>query len=163
MKRADWVITNPPFSILGIFIKQLKDLNKRFIICIPTTALSTHIIFNNIINKNFYIGFTELQYFLNENNELATVNVLWLTTEKHIPQKKVKYKLVKYDNYDALEVSKLIYLEDILDKGLKGKYGVPITILKSYLLYLPNIEVKDIITPTINNKNLFKRVLIEIK
>lgn len=166
MRKADWVITNPPFSILGIFIKQLKDLNKRFIICIPTTALSTHIIFNNIINKNFYTGFTELKYFLNENNELATVNVLWLTTEKHIQQRKVKelnYKLIKYDNYDALEVGKLEYLEDILAKGLKGKYGVPITILKSYILYLPNIEVKDIIEPTINNKNLFKRVLIEIK
>ena len=166
MKRADWVITNPPFSVLGIFIKQLKDLNKRFIICIPTTALCTKLIFNNIINKNFYTGFTELNYFINENNELATVNVLWLTTEKHIPQKKVKgikYNLVKYDNYDALEVSKLEYLEYILAKGLKGKYGVPITILKSYLLYLPNIEVKDIINPTINNKHLFTRVIIEIK
>ena len=166
MKRADWVITNPPFSILGIFIKQLKDLNKKFIICIPTTALGIKLIFNNIINKNFYTGFTELTYFLNENNELATVNVLWLTTYKHIPQKKVKksgFKLIKYDNYDALEISKLEYLEIILDKGLKGKYGVPITILKSYLLYLPNIEVKDIIRPTINNKKLFNRVLIEIK
>lgn len=166
MKIADWVITNPPFSILGIFIKQLKDLNKRFIICIPQTALSTNLIFNNIINKKFYTGFTELKYFINENNELADVKVLWLTTEKHIKQKKVKeikYKLIKYDNYDALEVCKLEYLEDILAKGLNGKYGVPITILKSYLLYLPNIEVKYIIEPTINNKHLFKRVLIEIK
>ena len=166
MRRADWVITNPPFSVLQIFIKQLKDLNKKFIICIPTTALKSKLIFNNIINKNFYTGFTELHYFINENNELATVNVLWLTTEKNIKVKEIKeikYKLVKYDNYDALEVSKLIYLEDILDKGLKGKYGVPITILKSYLLYLPNIEVKDIINPTINNKQLFSRVIIEIK
>ena len=166
MKRADWVITNPPFSVLGIFIKQLKDLNKRFIICIPTTALSTHIIFNNIINKKFYIGFTELKYFINENNELANVNVLWLTTEKHIKEKKVKeikYKLVKYDNYDALEVSKLIYLEDILYKGLKGKYGVPITILKSYIMYLPNIRIIDKIHPTINGKNLYCRIIIEIK
>ena len=166
MKRADWVITNLPFSVMQIFIKQLKDLNKRFIICIPTTALSTKIIFKNIIDKNFYTDFTELKYFLNENNELSTVNVLWLTTEKHIPHKKVKElncKLVKYDDYDALDVSKLIYLEDILAKGLKGKYGVPITILKSYLLYLPNIELKDIIIPTINNKHLFRRVLIEIK
>ena len=70
---------------------------------------------------------------------------------------------MKYEDYDALEISKLEYLEDILAKGLKGKYGVPITILKSYLLYLPNIEVKDIIRPTINNKKLFNRVLIEIK
>lgn len=166
MKQADWVITNPPFSVLQIFINQLKDLNKNFIICIPLTALSTKIIANNIISKNFYTGFTELHYFLNENNELATVKVLFLTTEEHIIEKKVKelnYNLIKYDNYDALEISKLIYLEDILAKGLKGKYGVPITILKSYLLYLPNIEVKDIITPRINNKNLFARVLIEIK
>ena len=166
MKRADWVITNPPFSVLGIFIKQLKDLNKRFIICIPTTALSTHIIFDNIINKKFYIGFTELKYFINENNELANVNVLWLTTEKinKVKQtKKLTYKLVKYDNYNALECSKLVYLEDIIARGLKGTFGVPITILKSYLLYLPNIEVKCIIKPMINNKHLFKRVLIEIK
>ena len=166
MRRADWVITNPPFSVLQIFIQQLKDLNKRFIICISVTALTTKIIFNNIVNKNFYTGFTELKYFLNENNELATVNVLWLTTEKHIIEKKVKksgFKLIKYDNYDALEISKLEYLEIILDKGLKGKYGVPITILKSYLLYLPNIDVKDVINPTINNKHLFKRVIIEIK
>ena len=95
MRRADWVITNPPFSVLRIFIKQLKDLNKRFIICIPVTALSTELIFKNIINKNFYTGFTELNYFLNENNELATVNVLWLTTEKHIIEKKVKNKILK--------------------------------------------------------------------
>ena len=166
MRRADWVITNPPFSVLQIFIQQLKDLNKRFIICISVTALTTKIIFNNIVNKNFYTGFTELNNFINENNELATVNVLWLTTEKHIPHKKVKElncKLVKYDNYDALEVSKLVYLEDIIAKGLKGTFGVPITFLKSYLLYLQNIEVKDIINPTINNKHLFKRVIIEIK
>ena len=25
MRRADWVITNPPFSVLQIFIKQIKD------------------------------------------------------------------------------------------------------------------------------------------
>ena len=166
MKRADWVITNPPFSILGIFIKQLKDLNKRFIICIPTIALATNIIANNIISKNFYIGFTELKYFLNENGDLADVNVLWLTTEKHIIEKKVKelnYKLIKYDDCDAMDVSKLAYLEDILAKGLKGKYGVPVTILNSYLLYLPNIEAKYLINPKINNKSIFKRVLIEVK
>ena len=166
MKRADWVITNPPFSILQTFIGQLKELNKQFLICIPTEALCTKLIFNNIINKNFYIGFTKLKYFLNENNELATVNVLWLTTEKinKIKQtKKLTYKLVKYDNYNALECSKLVYLEDIIARGLKGTFGVPITILDSYIMYLPNIEVKDIIRPTINNKKLFMRVLIEIK
>lgn len=171
MKEADWVITNPPFSVLQIFIKQLKDLNKRFIICIPVAALTTKIIFNDIINKNFFTGFTELSYFINKNNELSTVRVLWLTTEKHIIEKHIIEKkeqkrdleLIKYDDYDAIELSKLAYLEHILDKGLNGRYGVPITLLKSYLLYLPNIEVKGIIRPTIDNKKLFVRVLIEIK
>ena len=163
MKQADWVITNPPFSILQTFIRQLKDLNKNFIICIPTLALATNIVANNIISKNFYTGFTALNYFLNETGALASVNVLWLTTEKHIAEKKVKYNLIKYDNYDALDVSKLIYLEDIIAKGLKGKFGVPVTILNSYLLYLPNIEAKYIIQPRINNKKIFTRILIEIK
>ena len=85
---------------------------------------------------------------MDSNNNLASVNVLWLTTEKNIKVKEIKeikYNLVKYDNYDALEVSKLVYLEDIIAKGLKGTFGVPITILNSYLLYLPNIEAKYLI------------------
>lgn len=163
MKRADWVITNPPFSILQTFIRQLKELNKQFLICIPTTALGTKLISEKIIRKNFYIGFTELNYFMNENNELANVNVLWLTTEKVKKVKKIKYELIKYDDYNAFDLGKLEYLEDILEKNKKGFYGVPITILKSYLLYLPNIEAKCVIQPTINNKQLFKRILIEVK
>ena len=71
--------------------------------------------------------------------------------------------LIKYDNYDALEITKLEYLETLLDKGLKGKYGVPITILKSYIMYLPNIRIIDKIHPTINGKNLYCRIIIEIK
>lgn len=163
MKRADWVITNPPFSILGIFIDQLLTLGRKFLICVPLTKIKDNIVFEKIKNKELYTGYTHLTYFLDNNNNLATVNVLWLTTEKHIKEKKEKYKLVKYDNYDALEVSKLIYLEDILAKGLKGKFGVPITILDSYIMYLPNVRIIDKIQPSINGKNLYDRIRIEIK
>ena len=162
MKRADWVITNPPFSILGIFIDQLLTLGKKFLICVPFTKIKDNIVFEKIKNKELYTGYTHLTYFLDNNNSLASVNVLWLTTEKHIKVKEIKYKLVKYDNYDALEVSKLIYLEDIIAKGLKGTFGVPITILDSYIMYLPNIRIIDKIKPTINGKNLYDRIRIEI-
>lgn len=166
MKRADWVITNPPFSILGIFIDQLLTLEKKFLICVPLTKIKDNIVFEKIKNKELYTGYTHLTYFLDNNNNLASVNVLWLTTEKYIKEKKekkVKYKLIKYDNYDALEVSKLVYLEDIIAKGLKGTFGVPITILDSYIMYLPNIRIIDKIHPTINGKNLYDRIIIEIK
>ena len=166
MKRADLVITNPPFSVLGIFIDQLLTLEMKFLICVPLTKLKDNIVFEKIKNKELYTGYTHLTYFLDSNNNLASVNVLWLTTEKinKVKQtKKLTYKLVKYDNYNALECSKLVYLEDIIARGLKGTFGVPITILDSYIMYLPNIEVIDKIHPTINNKNLYTRVIIEIK
>lgn len=162
MKRADWVITNPPFSILGIFIDQLTTLKKKFIICVPLTKLKDNNVFEKIKNKELYTGYTHLTYFLDSNNNLASVNVLWLTTEK-INKVKQTYKLVKYDNYDALECSKLVYLEDIIARGLKGTFGVPITILDSYIMYLPNIRIIDKIKPTINGKNLYDRIIIEIK
>ena len=166
MKRADWVITNPPFSVLGIFIKQLITLGKKFLICVPLTKLTDNIVFEKIKNKELYTGYTHLTYFLDNNNNLASVNVLWLTTEKinKVKQtKKLTYKLVKYDDYDALEVSKLVYLEDIIARGLKGTFGVPITILDSYIMYLHNIEVIDKIKPTINGKKLYDRIRIKIK
>ena len=163
MKRADWVITNPPFSILGLFIDQLLTLGRKFLICVPLTSLSNNIVFEKIKNKELYTGYTHLTYFLDNNNNLSSVNVLWLTTEKHIKVKEIKYKLVKYDNYNALECSKLVYLEDIIARGLKGTFGVPITILDSYIMYLPNIRIIDKIQPTINGKNLFSRIRIEVK
>lgn len=88
MKKADWVITNHPFSILQTFIRQLKELNKQFLICIPLTALGTSFISEKIINKEYYTGYTHLTYFLDNNNNLASVNVLWLTTEKVKKNKK---------------------------------------------------------------------------
>ena len=163
MKRADWVITNPPFSLLFLFIDQLTTLKKKFIICVPLTKLKDNNVFEKIKNKELYTGYTHLTYFLDSNNNLASVNVLWLTTEKYIKEKKEKYKLIKYDDYDALEVSKLVYLEDIIARGLKGTFGVPITILDSYIMYLPNIRIIDKIKPTINGKNLYDRIRIEIK
>lgn len=166
MKRADLVITNPPFSVLGIFIDQLLTLGRKFIICVPLTKLKDNNVFEKIKNKELYTGYTHLTYFLDSNNNLASVNVLWLTTEKinKVKQtKKLTYKLVKYDNYNALECSKLVYLEDIIARGLKGTFGVPITILDSYIMYLPNIRIIDKIKPTINGKNLYDRIRIEIK
>lgn len=166
MKRADWVITNPPFSLLFLFIDQLTTLKKKFIICVPLTKLKDNNVFEKIKNKELYTGYTHLTYFLDSNNNLASVNVLWLTTEKinKVKQtKKLTYKLVKYDNYNALECSKLVYLEDIISRGLKGTFGVPITILDSYIMYLPNIEVIDKIHPTINGKKLYDRIRIKIK
>ena len=166
MKRADWVITNPPFSLLFLFIGQLITLKNKFIICVPLTKLKDNNVFEKIKNKELYTGYTHLTYFLDSNNNLASVNVLWLTTEKinKVKQaKKLTYKLVKYDNYNALECSKLVYLEDIIARGLKGTFGVPITTLDSYIMYLPNIEVVDKIKPTINGKNIYDRIRIKIK
>ena len=50
-----------------------------------------------------------------------------------------------------------------LKKNKKGFYGVPITILNSYLLYLSNIRPMYLIRPKKKGKLVYTRLLIEVK
>ncbi len=147
--EADVVITNPPFSRLKDLLEMVTLLDKEFLLVVPLTAINYRRTFQLIWKKRAWFGTTAIKKFLmrNEDGTLTPVSVqtLWLTNLYHEAERKrlaplrtmaenreqakgkaceeILYK--RYDNYDAIEVSRLEYIPT----DYQGTIGVPITVL----------------------------------
>ena len=186
LKQADIVVTNPPFSLFREYVSQLIDYNKKFIIVGAKTAIGYKEIFKLIKENKIWLGYTpklktfrvpddyegNLMVIENGVKYVKNVgNVGWFTNldvkYRHndlILNKKYNEKeYPKYDNYDAIEVSRT---SDIpLDYD--GIMGVPITFLEKYnpnqfeiIRFRKGNDNKDL---SINGKYLFSRILIRRK
>ena len=139
LKSADLVVTNPPFSLFREYIAQLIKYNKKFLIIENMNAASYKEIFPLFKNNQVWFGNTSPKIFLTpDRTEKKFGNIVWYTNleneKRHcrIPLKE-KYhgneeKYPKYDNYDAIEVSKVINIPCDYD----GLMGVPVTFLSKY-------------------------------
>lgn len=153
LKEADVVVTNPPFSLFRDYVKQLMDYNKKFLILGNNNAITYKEIFPYIKNNQVWLGRTlftgKMPYFkVSENYTLENdryerrsdglykqVNgICWFTNIPNDGNREIldlfkKYnpeEYPKYDNYDAIECGRMIYLPMDYD----GVIGVPITSLK---------------------------------
>lgn len=190
LKQADVVITNPPFSLFKEFVILMQKYNKRFLIIGNQNALTYKEIFPLIKNNQVWTGyqFGEMKFRVPAYSEPRATrfwidetgqkwrslgNAMWLTNldneRRHQDLKLTKrfdaYTYPKYDNYDAIHVKSIVEIP--ID--YKGIMGVPITIINRY-----NYEQFEIIgeanhgsdnefdffKPTINGKEIFKRILI---
>lgn len=158
LKEADIVVTNPPFSLLREYIKQLFDYSKKFLIVANINLATCKEIFPLIKENKMWLGYKSgSQEFAvsdnyNRNNTCIVAgqkmakfgNICWLT---NLDIKKRYKSLIlcktynekdyqKYDNYQAIEVKKVAEIP--LDYN--GAMGVPIT-----FLYKHNPEQFDII------------------
>ena len=156
LKEADIVVTNPPFSFFREYIGQLFEYKKSFIIIGNQNAITYKEIFPYIKENKLWLGvsmngsnrwfYVPDDYEPKENaagfkiengRKMLFVNgVVWFT---NVPHKKRNtpldlYKVYspenypKYDNYDAIEVSKV----ELLPCDYDGVMGVPITFLHKY-------------------------------
>ena len=157
LKQADVVVTNPPFSLFRDYMKQLIDYNKKFLIIGNGNAVTYKEIFPYIKNNQIWYGVTmygcQQSIFIIPNTTKDTnskyrfcdgkmqystiVNTAaWFT---NIPHKKRSTPLdlykrynstdyPKYDNYDAIEVSKVVEIPE----DYNGVMGVPISFLGKY-------------------------------
>ncbi len=186
LKQADIVVTNPPFSLFREYVSQLIDYNKKFIIVGAKTAIGYKEIFKLIKENKIWLGYTpklktfrvpddyegNLMVIENGVKYVKNVgNVGWFTNldVKYRHNDLILYKKYnekeypKYDNYDAIEVSRT---SDIpLDYD--GIMGVPITFLEKYnpnqfeiIRFRKGNDNKDL---SINGKYLFSRILIRRK
>ena len=168
LRRADIVVSNPPFSLFIEYMKQLLYFHKKFIVLGNMIAFKSPVIFNHFQNKKIWFGFhVRLQNFLNDSGELINLhNVNWYTNigERPEPKKIIltkKYNIIdypKYDSYNAINVDKV---KDI-PKDYYEQIGVPLTFLMKWNSNQFDL-IQDIHSPTINGKNKFGRIAIKRK
>ena len=181
LKEADIIVTNPPFSLFREYIAQLIDYDKKFI-CIGSQNAITYKEFFPLLRENkVWLGCTSPKEFIQPDNSIKKFgNISWFTNldiikrhefidliEKYTPE-----KYPKYDNYDAINVDKVLDIP----VDYAGVMGVPITFMDKY-----NPDQFEIVgcsydygRPTgwneninmavsVEGKNVYKRLLIKHK
>ena len=152
LKQADIVVTNPPFSLFREYVAQLMEYGKKFLIIGNGNAITYKEIFPLIKENKIWLGvslnMTKCHFivpqsyegsnvFYENGNKMAKVNnAIWFTnldhtkrhTELDLYKKYNAEEYPKYDNYDAIEVSKVAEIPMDYD----GVMGVPITFLDKY-------------------------------
>jgi len=192
LKEADIVVTNPPFSLFREYVAQLMEYDKKFLIIGSQNAIPYKDIFQFILENRVWLGInnggtkwfkvpehydiqteSRIKFDENGNKYFSMGNVMWFTNLDHkkrheyIPlyKKYSSQEYPRYDNYDAIEVSRVENIPIDWD----GAMGVPITFLDKY-----NPEQFKILgidryidgnkTPNkrmqINGKELYARIII---
>lgn len=137
LKQADIVVTNPPFSLFREYVAQLIEFDKKFLIIGSDNAITYKEIFPLIRDKKLWLGYNKVKEFIQRNGEIKKFGNIGWYTNLDIKKRHEEIVLVKkynpldypkYDNYDAIEVSKV---KDI-PKDYDGVMGVPITFIDKF-------------------------------
>lgn len=119
LKEADIVVTNPPFSLFREYIAQLVAYNKQFLVIGNMNAITYKEIFPLIRENGLWLGFTSPKEFIQPDGSIKKFgNILWYTNLDHKKRHQPldlrgnyyhgnEAQFPKYDNYDAIEVSKV--------------------------------------------------------
>ena len=139
LKQADVVVTNCPFSLFRKYVSHLMKYGKKFLIIGNKNAITYKEIFPYIKDNELWLGITNPDEYRLPNGEITqSVKGLcrWFTniphnrrnTEFDLYKKYSADEYPKYQNYDAIEVSKVSEIPMNYDNVM----GVPITFLDKY-------------------------------
>jgi hypothetical protein len=154
LKKADIVVTNPPFSLFREYLAQLVEYDKKFLILGDQNAITYKEIFKLIKENKLWLGYDNGgtkwfqvpdDYDITTESRKKIVNgvkyfsmgrILWFTnldtTKRHkkfnFYKKYTPEKYPKYDNYDAIEVPKVSEIPADYDDAM----GVPVTFVDKY-------------------------------
>lgn len=155
LKEADVVITNPPFSLFREYVAQLMEYDKKFIILGNQNALTYKEIFPLFRDNKIWYGVSihshgrdfrvpddyplqayEYRTDAEGNKFINVKGVRWITNVDYDARYEdlILYKRYspeeypKYDNFDAIEVSKTAEIPADYD----GLMGVPISFIDKY-------------------------------
>ena len=150
LKKADIVVTNPPFSLFKEYIDQLVEYKKDFIILGNNNAITYKGVFSYIMADKVWLG-----YHANQTMEfrLSDAYGKWSRIENGIKYGKVpaitwytnidigkRHKdLILYKKYDSKKYPKYVTFDAIevgsvsdIPEDYFGMLGVPKTFIQSY-------------------------------
>jgi len=186
LKEADFVITNPPFSLFREYVAQLIEYNKKFLIIGNHNAITYKEIYTLIKENKIWLSYRFNKgnaYFkttktvndfkkgvFDEKTGLVKMrNVSWFSNLE-TKQRNEEFLLFreyneqdydKYDNFNAIEVGTL----NDIPKDYEGVMGVPITFLQNYnpkqfriIGFRKGDNGKDL---CVNGKDKYFRILIQ--
>lgn len=173
LKQSDIIVTNPPFSLFREYIAQLVGYDKKFLIIGNYNAVTNKEIFPLIKESKMWVGVEPwgMTFSTPDGKEKYSRMTKWFT---NLPHKKRNEELIltktykgnekeypKYDNYDAIEVSKV----SNIPKDYDGVMGVPITFLVDHnpkqfeiIKFRKGDDGKDL---SINSKYPYFRIIIK--
>ena len=139
LKECDIVVTNPPFSLFREFVAQLVEYDKKFLIIGNKNAITYKKIFNLIKGDLMWLGYNTPQDFIQPTDlvkKSLSGMTRWFTNldvkKRHedliLFRNYTPEKYPKYDNYDAINVDKVINIP----YDYAGVMGVPITFMDNY-------------------------------
>lgn len=137
LKQADIVVTNPPFSLFREYIAQLVKYNKKFLILGNINSITYKEVFPLIKENKLWLGYNCARWFLIPDGTLfEAARSYWYTnldtTKRHekitLYKKYYPNEYPKYDNYEAIEVSKVFDIPIDYNKIM----GVPVTFLDKW-------------------------------
>lgn len=154
LDEADIVVTNPPFSLFREYVATLMEHDKKFIIIGNSNAITYKEVFPLIMQNKLWLGVTRsgtgsmwfriMDDFPVKSGQKVENGVRYQTignsawfTNLDVKKRHEEMILVKrytpddyprYDNYDAIEVSKILDIPLDYSRVM----GVPITFLGKY-------------------------------
>ena len=148
LKKADIVVTNPPFSLFREYVAQLVEYDKKFLILGNVNAITYKEIFKLIKDNKVWLGYCNNRdkkfevpdYYefdeIIDGKKVKTVGAIWYTNlevvKRHEPltlyKKYSPKEYPKYHNYDAIEISKITDIP----QNYEGAMGVPVTFLDKH-------------------------------
>lgn len=137
LKEADIVVTNPPFSLFREYIEKLMKYEKKFLIIGNKNAITYKEFFPLLKENKVWIGYNSVKEFKQPDGTIKKFgNIGWYTNldidKRHeditVYRHYTPEEYPKYDNYDAIEVSKVSDIPCDYD----GVMGVPITFMDKY-------------------------------
>jgi len=188
LQRSDIIVSNPPFSLIKPYLKQINQHKKKFLTLCNILAVVYHPIFPAIRSNKIRLGVNHgLFYFRTPSGKMAGLgNCCWLTNLKHNkyppPLHLSKYyhpfDYPKFDNYNAININRT----SNIPFDYPGVMGVPVSFITKYnpnqftiigllgsaghnrfLTGIPYLSKSKPFEPSINNKRLFVRLLIQHK